>query len=539
MLRLTVNDGRMVQTLTLGGDKVFLGRLPANTIELAHPSVSRKHCLIRRNAEGGYELLDLNSSHGTHRNGERIERCPIGPGDELTVGEVTIRIESPEGIVAPPPAPPKTKRGLLARFRGNGKAAAPAAPAAAAAASAPAPSAKHLISQGHRTEFSEELYRTVRRTPWWAASLALHSFLLWLLFVVPFAAPAGEDGLGEVTGRIEDDLSSWLADEIPPAEKLRPEPEREREPPNEVPVEEPPVPLDPMLPPDEPETIEIPEIGPTTMDFSVNPPRASPFSSPSVPDVEFDQEGAANANEAAGAILLKSMKGRAGELAGILDQMGDRKILVVNGHYDKVETVLELLHVKHEEVSSRKLELTDLADRRVLILNCTNEKLSRGTLRRVRDFVAEGGYLLTTDWGIENVLKDAFEGYLEPVTDPVMKGRNVSTLNEVIHIHAAPDRRGHFLLAGTSLGEGEAMWWLEESTYPFVVKRPKDVEVLIESTDLKERYGSDAVAATFRFGKGRVLHMLGHFYQKEGNLKGTFSTQRLIANFLVAAVRRR
>ena len=65
-----------------------------------------------------------------------------------------------------------------------------------------------------------------------------------------------------------------------------------------------------------------------------------------------------------------------------------------------------------------------------------------------------------------------------------------------------------------------------------------DVEVLIESDDLKERYGVSSVAVTFRFGKGRVLHMLGHIYQMEGNLKGTFSTQRMMANFLLAALRK-
>ena len=65
------------------------------------------------------------------------------------------------------------------------------------------------------------------------------------------------------------------------------------------------------------------------------------------------------------------------------------------------------------------------------------------------------------------------------------------------------------------------------------------VEVLIESEDLKKRYGSKHVAVTFRFGKGRVFHMLGHFFQKEGNLRGAFSAQRLIANFLIAAVRRK
>ena len=65
------------------------------------------------------------------------------------------------------------------------------------------------------------------------------------------------------------------------------------------------------------------------------------------------------------------------------------------------------------------------------------------------------------------------------------------------------------------------------------------VDVLLESDDLMQRDGASPVAVTFRFGEGRVLHLLGHFYQKEGNLRGTFSTQRLIANFLIAAVRRK
>ncbi len=77
MIRMTVKDGSIVQTLTLDGDKVFLGRLDSNTVMLSDPSVSRKHCLIRRTGRNALEVLDLNSRHGTRRNGSSIDRSPL------------------------------------------------------------------------------------------------------------------------------------------------------------------------------------------------------------------------------------------------------------------------------------------------------------------------------------------------------------------------------------------------------------------------------------------------------------------------------
>jgi len=59
------------------------------------------------------------------------------------------------------------------------------------------------------------------------------------------------------------------------------------------------------------------------------------------------------------------------------------------------------------------------------------------------------------------------------------------------------------------------------------------VTVLAESSEFKKRYRSGVLAATFAFGKGKVLHLLGHAWQKEGNLKGTYALQRMILNFFV------
>jgi hypothetical protein len=45
------------------------------------------------------------------------------------------------------------------------------------------------------------------------------------------------------------------------------------------------------------------------------------------------------------------------------------------------------------------------------------------------------------------------------------------------------------------------------------------------------------VAVTFKHGKGRVVHALGHMYQKEGNLRGAYAMQRLLLNFLYQAIK--
>ena len=71
------------------------------------------------------------------------------------------------------------------------------------------------------------------------------------------------------------------------------------------------------------------------------------------------------------------------------------------------------------------------------------------------------------------------------------------------------------------------------------LKHPKSVEILIESKELEMRHGSGIVAVTFPHGRGRVVHVLGHFFQKEGNLRGTVAMQRILLNFLYQALRSR
>ncbi|MBI3969023.1 MAG: ATP-binding cassette domain-containing protein [Chloroflexi bacterium] len=64
---------------------VTVGRDPSNNLVLANPQISRQHAQIR--PEGNrIRVTDLNSTHGTFVNGERITSALVGEGDNIQFG---------------------------------------------------------------------------------------------------------------------------------------------------------------------------------------------------------------------------------------------------------------------------------------------------------------------------------------------------------------------------------------------------------------------------------------------------------------------
>ena len=72
--------------LPLGGEPVSLGRDNSNTLRLADPVVSEKHCAIQ-NPDGNFELVDLASDHGTYVNGIAVARKALAHGDTIRIGD--------------------------------------------------------------------------------------------------------------------------------------------------------------------------------------------------------------------------------------------------------------------------------------------------------------------------------------------------------------------------------------------------------------------------------------------------------------------
>ncbi|WP_188111151.1 adenylate/guanylate cyclase domain-containing protein [Nocardioides antri] len=89
---LIMDDGR---TLKVDEHGLRIGRQPDNDLVLNDGKASRHHCAIT-GTPAGFVLTDLQSTHGTTVNGERVTMArPLEDGDELVVGDTRMRFTQP------------------------------------------------------------------------------------------------------------------------------------------------------------------------------------------------------------------------------------------------------------------------------------------------------------------------------------------------------------------------------------------------------------------------------------------------------------
>ncbi len=91
---LAYEDSGDVKLVALEREWTRVGRSLAADIRFDDPTVSRRHALIVRQADG-VRVLDDRSLNGVFVNGERVEWRVLGDGDEIVVGRYRLHfIES-------------------------------------------------------------------------------------------------------------------------------------------------------------------------------------------------------------------------------------------------------------------------------------------------------------------------------------------------------------------------------------------------------------------------------------------------------------
>ena len=89
--RLIVTAGPSKDTvIPLAQAEATVGRDPNNTVAISDPSVSRKHCLLRREEDGRFQIKDLESRNGTLVNGVAVKEQWLRHGDEIATGDSVI-----------------------------------------------------------------------------------------------------------------------------------------------------------------------------------------------------------------------------------------------------------------------------------------------------------------------------------------------------------------------------------------------------------------------------------------------------------------
>ncbi|MDR3388544.1 MAG: SpoIIE family protein phosphatase [Rudaea sp.] len=94
MPSLIVTSGVLAGQIFSFADTAVVGRGQFSEVRLNHPTVSRRHALIRNTGQG-YEVSDQDSANGTRHRGQRIAGpVQVNDGDELEFGEIKTTFRS-------------------------------------------------------------------------------------------------------------------------------------------------------------------------------------------------------------------------------------------------------------------------------------------------------------------------------------------------------------------------------------------------------------------------------------------------------------
>ena len=69
-----------------------IGRSNGSDIRVKSKSASRNHAVLTRYDDGSWTITDTDSQNGTFVNGQKVDICPLEPGDRIRVGDVEMEI---------------------------------------------------------------------------------------------------------------------------------------------------------------------------------------------------------------------------------------------------------------------------------------------------------------------------------------------------------------------------------------------------------------------------------------------------------------
>jgi Nif-specific regulatory protein len=93
---VTINGTLKGVTFQLPLEETTIGRESASVVWLNHSSVSRRHCVIRRD-NGDFKLFDLESYNGTFVNGIPVKEQLLSHADQLRIGKIELLFLTEEG----------------------------------------------------------------------------------------------------------------------------------------------------------------------------------------------------------------------------------------------------------------------------------------------------------------------------------------------------------------------------------------------------------------------------------------------------------
>jgi hypothetical protein len=275
----------------------------------------------------------------------------------------------------------------------------------------------------------------------------------------------------------------------------------------------------------------------------------------------FEPKKLGAAGESGGDVVTRLRENHPSDFRTV-ERLSPDDILLFHGKTDRIERVLESLKLPFRALDRERLMDTPLDPaRQVVVFACngTRDRFSDEEVKKVRDFVAAGGYLFTGDIVLKSLTERAFPGQISFAGEtppekwtvkirPAAAGMTHPYARDVFPLD--PFQRENFT------------WKIHEQTY--LMKLGEGVVPLVESEELAgmlaghkgggakggrggkkgpAAQGPVPVAVTFRYGgervetgkatAGAVLHVLSHFQDQQTKEGDGFALQQLLLNFIV------
>lgn len=517
MLRLAIRTSSGETRFSSDRGEILVGRREGVDLFLPEPQAAPNHCLLRVERTG-VRVIDLGTANGTLVDGDLVTQRLVVAGQEIRIGGTTLRLLA---FAAPGAAPAAAPPAPLPRLEIEDD---PAPPGPRPPPAAPVP------GRAPAADFAREVRALLAKAPWYTASLVFHVVALLALDLVAFETTRLEEKRA-MAAIDRGELAKM--DELPEGS----EPELEDLQPEVDPLEEEDAPDDPVSQPVRKDPMEA------DIDFEdlVPPERLGVLGSQRPVkklDIPLPRTAVKGADQLLNKGDLQGEQGRATDTVkrdlgrGLREtkrRVTKAHIVVVQGDFDKIEKVLDLYEWPYTLIERRALLTKRYAHAKLLFINCGRKPAQpqrRKLISIVKAFVARGGWVVTSDWSIDPYITGAFPDRVR-VAQP--KRRQPDTTVTVRPVVQDP------LLSGVFSHHIQAAWWLEETSTMITVSG--NVDVLVASDEMDQRYGSKVVVFRLRYGSGRVLHLLGHFYQKDGNRMGLVGMHRLINNVILERFR--
>ncbi|MFX1239500.1 MAG: hypothetical protein ACFE8P_17495, partial [Promethearchaeota archaeon] len=179
------------------------------------------------------------------------------------------------------------------------------------------------------------------------------------------------------------------------------------------------------------------------------------------------------------------------------------KILAIEGRFEKPKRVINNMYgAEKTTIKPNKLIKYDLNSYDLVLIGCPGDHIHEKLHPRIRNYVENGGWILSTDWCLVTIVEKIFPGYI--------KWNGIKTADAVVACQL--DEPQHPFLEGVAQEiqrakwtvksskdtlKNEFKWWLETKSYPIQIIDHQQVHVLISSRELKYKWGEGAVLCYF------------------------------------------